>query len=139
MEKMVLGFLFNNIKDSVLLIKKKRPDWQKGLLNGIGGHIEKGENADQAIRREFHEETGIELPFGFLNNFCQLKHPNWIVFCYAVFNTNLLNSAESLTDEVLHVENVNDLSSQLIIPNLVWLIPMALSNDNFHIATVLYT
>lgn len=32
-----------------------------GLWNGIGGHVERGESSAQAARREFLEETGLDL------------------------------------------------------------------------------
>lgn len=44
--------------DHVVLIKKKRPDFQAGLFNGIGGSLEFGESHLQAMVREFREETG---------------------------------------------------------------------------------
>lgn len=57
--KYVLGFAF--YQDQVLLIRKTRPKWQAGLLNGIGGKVESfDENNQVAMRREFVEETGIE-------------------------------------------------------------------------------
>lgn len=55
----VLGFAFNPASDSVLLIKKVRPDWQAGLYNGVGGKIEPDEDHSDAMQREFYEETGI--------------------------------------------------------------------------------
>jgi hypothetical protein len=33
----VAGFLFRNNDTEVALIRKNKPDWQKGKLNGIGG------------------------------------------------------------------------------------------------------
>jgi 8-oxo-dGTP diphosphatase len=42
MNKYVVGFLFNSDTNKVCLIKKNRPQWQKGRLNGVGGHIEDG-------------------------------------------------------------------------------------------------
>jgi 8-oxo-dGTP diphosphatase len=48
--------------DSVLLLKGA-PDkriWPN-LYNGVGGHIEQGESVIAAARREFGEETGLEL------------------------------------------------------------------------------
>jgi 8-oxo-dGTP diphosphatase len=54
----VLIFLFN--EDSVLLIKGA-PDkklWP-GKYNGLGGHIEKGEDTLGAARRELKEESGL--------------------------------------------------------------------------------
>jgi len=40
MTEYVLGFLMDNYR--VVLIEKQRPAWQKGLLNGVGGHINHG-------------------------------------------------------------------------------------------------
>jgi 8-oxo-dGTP pyrophosphatase MutT (NUDIX family) len=42
----------------VLFILKKRPAWQKGRLNLVGGKIEDGETPDEAARRELKEEAG---------------------------------------------------------------------------------
>jgi 8-oxo-dGTP diphosphatase len=48
--------------DSILLIKgsPQKPLWAN-LYNGIGGHVEKGEDILSAARREFFEETGLNL------------------------------------------------------------------------------
>jgi hypothetical protein len=43
----------------VLLIRKAKPDWMKGKLNGVGGKIEQGESVYEAQAREVLEETGI--------------------------------------------------------------------------------
>lgn len=55
----VLGFTFSPTFSHVLLLWKNRPAWQAGKLNGIGGKIEEGETAEEAMAREFTEETGI--------------------------------------------------------------------------------
>jgi 8-oxo-dGTP pyrophosphatase MutT (NUDIX family) len=59
MRRYVLGFLVSPNLEHVLLIKKARPDWQSGLLNGVGGNVEAGEflNPKLAMVREFGEET----------------------------------------------------------------------------------
>lgn len=57
--KYVVGIVYN--KENVLLISKKRPAWQAGMLNGIGGKIEPGENPLQAMIRECKEECNLDI------------------------------------------------------------------------------
>lgn len=54
-KKMVAGFLFSGPR--VLLVKKRKPAWQYGLLNGVGGVINPSETPIEAMNREFREET----------------------------------------------------------------------------------
>jgi len=51
-----LTFLFQ--ADQVLLLKVNRGGWA-GLYNGIGGHLEQGEDPWTAAVRELREETGL--------------------------------------------------------------------------------
>lgn len=54
--------VFVQREDSVLLIKGS-PEKRlfSGKYNGIGGHVEKGEDILSAARREFEEETGLYI------------------------------------------------------------------------------
>lgn len=54
----VCGFAFSADRHQVALVRKLRPAFQAGLLNGIGGKIEPGERPVSAMVREFREETG---------------------------------------------------------------------------------
>ena len=45
--------------DSLVMIRKNRPDWQAGKLNMPGGHIEENETPVVAAARELFEETGL--------------------------------------------------------------------------------
>lgn len=49
-------------ENSVLLIQKNKPEWQKGFLNLLGGSVEKGELPEHAAVRELFEESGLK-PF----------------------------------------------------------------------------
>lgn len=54
--------VFIRNKDSYLLIHKAKKDsYGFGKLNGIGGHMEKGEDPYQSARREIREETGLVI------------------------------------------------------------------------------
>lgn len=57
--KFVVGFAFDQLLRTVLLIKKNRPAWQAGKCNGVGGKIEPGEGIRGAMVREFQEECGL--------------------------------------------------------------------------------
>jgi 8-oxo-dGTP diphosphatase len=56
-----LTFLLNG--EDILLIQRS-PDARlfPGMFNGVGGHIERGENVLSAAQREVHEETGLDVP-----------------------------------------------------------------------------
>lgn len=120
----VLGFLFTT-NGHVWLIRKNKPEWQKGLLNGIGGKIEKGETPSQAMSREFAEEGGHAIGtwkwYGTLTD----------VYNYEVFCFYTISDAEvtSMTDEKVELVSLKKLPVD-IIPNLSWLIPMAVSFEN---------
>jgi 8-oxo-dGTP diphosphatase len=56
----VLAFIERN--DEVLMIERsKESAFAYKKLNGVGGHIEKGEDPLTAVRREVKEETGLEI------------------------------------------------------------------------------
>lgn len=120
MKKYVLGFMMGPSKWNVALIKKKRPKWQAGKYNGIGGHIEKGEKPYDAMVREFEEETGYKESDWRM--FCILHGDDWKVYCYAAWTMPKL---ESKTDEEVGWYSLDDLRVMPIIPNLKWLIPLA--------------
>ena len=61
MDKYVVGLLFSNDCHHVILIKKNRPAWQVGLLNGVGGRIEEDETPLECMIREFKEEAGEKI------------------------------------------------------------------------------
>jgi hypothetical protein len=65
-ELMTLSLAFAPDFRSVAMLRKKRPDWQAGLLNGLGGKrtLEDGgkrEEATDANVRKFFEESGLSV------------------------------------------------------------------------------
>lgn len=59
MKETVLCYIENNGCYLLLLRNKKEIDINKGKYIGIGGHIELGENKEEALIREVKEETGL--------------------------------------------------------------------------------
>src|ERR1017187_4254100 len=123
-----VGFLFNKKLKKVALIRKQRPEWQKGKLNGIGGHIEDGEIPSVAQTREFFEETGLSYD-GWVN-FCRLNGDDFCVYCFSGIGD--LSSLQTKTDEtveIVSVAKINKLKDSMI-ENLPWLIALAIDNIN---------
>ena len=54
-----LSFLVRAQEVLLLRLPSNHPDWP-GQYNGVGGHIEEGEDAAGAARREIREETGLD-------------------------------------------------------------------------------
>lgn len=148
----VAGFLFNKRLSQVALIKKSKPEWQKGKLNAIGGKIETGETATQAMTREFNEETGCyvvgwEL---FATLVCESERhkgapdsgqPYQVHFFRAFADADLWSVVRTQTEEEVHVVRWEDIVWLNALPNLSWLIPMALNMDKdsaerFHITEI---
>lgn len=87
-QRYVLGFAFTPA-DQVALIQKAKPEWQKGLLNGIGGKVEDDETNIQAMVREFKEETGVEIG-PVLWQYRGIMHgPDWRVEVYSCVSTKV--------------------------------------------------
>lgn len=119
------GFLFDE-DGRVVLIRKKRPTWQAGRLNGVGGHVEPGESPAQTMRREFEEEAGLDLD-GW-DHFATVTFPYGAVWFFRlVVSAEILAGVRAGTDEHLEVlplaEAVAERTS--VIENLRWLLPLA--------------
>lgn len=92
----VAGFAFDPSGDRVVLIEKSRPTWQAGLLNGVGGHVERGETPTQAMRREFREEAGLDVDRWEV--LLSLEGDGWIVHFFRAIGVDV-DSARTTTDE----------------------------------------
>jgi 8-oxo-dGTP pyrophosphatase MutT (NUDIX family) len=118
-----LWVLFFLLFADVLLIRKERPSWQKGKLNGIGGHVELNESLLEAMRRECKEETDLDIE-------------NWVYVCsmegndwqLEVFTSEIgeqqFKEAKNKTDDSVEVHHLGTVWDELAIPNCKWLVPM---------------
>jgi 8-oxo-dGTP diphosphatase len=127
----VVGFAFDPPGEHVMLVQKSRPSWQAGLLNGVGGHVEPGENPHEAMAREFQEETGVETLEKDWRHFCTVVTDKSVVHMFAArFSRERIATARTATDESIVVVRAGELHDYETLPNLRWLVPMARRADD---------
>lgn len=137
----VCGFLLfyknvdGNAKLCVLLIRKTHPQWLASKWNGIGGLVEPGETAIEAMKRKFEEETQVRLLLRSWHEFCVLKstsrETNKDTFIHFFYTFQELAPEqlllESPTEEHLDYFQIERLP-QNVLPNVRWLVPMAINH-----------
>lgn len=130
--KYTVAFIFSRSpadgKLKVLLIRKNRPEWQAGKLNGIGGKLEECDpGAVHGCAREIFEETGLALFFAVLKPVAALQGSSChINFFAAELPWTLFSLARTMTDEALEIYPVDELPID-VVPNLRWLVPLSLN------------
>jgi 8-oxo-dGTP diphosphatase len=131
----VVGFCFSKDKSMVALIRKTHPQWQAGRLNGIGGHIERGESIYQAMKREFNEEAGVIVPslswnhkLTIINDLVGYELNIMYLFSDAVYRIKTMSDEEVGLYIVEYILNPYIVSNHLI-KNLSWIIPLILDSD----------
>ncbi|NOS67799.1 MAG: NUDIX domain-containing protein [Candidatus Peribacteraceae bacterium] len=128
MKEYCLGFAFPRIElanEEVVLIRKNRPAFQNGKLNGVGGKVEKGESGIAAMCREFKEETGVST-----------EESDWRHVCTFIFENNHIHvlttshcrfgACRTTTDEEVVIRPISSLCYEEKMENLGWLVPMCL-------------
>lgn len=123
----VLCFLRSG--DEVLLLRGApgKRLWA-GRYNGIGGHVERGEDPLQAARREIREETGLDmadLRLAGIVHVCLSQGPGVLLFVFTgeVPSREVVPSAEGTPEWVLP-EAVADLP---VVEDLPLLLPRVLA------------
>jgi 8-oxo-dGTP diphosphatase len=129
MQAYVLGFMFDSQEEKVLMIEKKRPEWQAGNLNGIGGKVEAGESPEKALVREFLEETGLQTDTSDWIYYGRMLGKGFEVALFKCYN-DALYGADSMTDENVVVVEIDELKERVRIDNIDALIQLAMIGDN---------
>lgn len=145
-QRYVCGFAFHDevgtVRPRVVLVRKVKPDWQAGKLNGVGGKIEPGETPEAAMAREFKEETGVSMPVEVWSVFARMVFPKAEVIFLRAFNdyarnaqTQTVWSAEIgayITEVIEHrlVRGIDEIPDGRIMPNCRWAIPMAFHRES---------
>lgn len=101
-----LGFVVDPSGERVLLMEKRRPSWQAGRLNGIGGKVEGEETGVEAMVRECQEETGLALPAETWAPLGAIAFEGGQVHVYVA--TGDVDAAQALTDEPMRPVKLSD-------------------------------
>ena len=139
MVKYVAGFLFDDDRTKVALILKNHgPAVLVGKWNAIGGkRIDNhdlglpDESSAAAMYREFAEEAGVYVeawqPFLILRS----RTPVWQVDFFHAFDSKKLAQVRTMESESVMVWHLDELP--VVVSNLAWIIPMALTHRDQHV------
>lgn len=135
MKHYVVGFLFNKGMNNVLLIKKNRPEWQKGFWNAPGGKIDPSDKSpEDAMSREFYEETDLLIRWPHWRHCLTITCPGGTVYFYGhVLKDDFISIYQKTDEGTLGVFPVNEISNMKVIENLKWIIPFCLSASDMPI------
>jgi len=128
MQSYVAGFLFSLCEQSVALIEKRTPEWQRGYLNGIGGKNETGETPCEAMAREFQEEAGLKTAPENWTTFAIVTRPNHYEVHFMFSHDARIHEVRSQEQEQVCIHNPANLPKN-VLPNLRWLIAMSLDKE----------
>jgi len=116
----VIGIIYDTEKSQTLLIRKNRPEWQLGMLNGVGGHIEPSETPYEAMVRECKEECNLTL-YNWLSLGTITDNIEYKVH-YFLSEVKDFTKAKPLTDEVIEILFLDVIDyTQIVAPTDVFM------------------
>ena len=110
--RVVVGIITDN--KEILLLKKNKPDWQKGLYNGIGGKVELNTTPLETIIKKCQEELGVNI-----SNWIELDSEISssgveIVYFLTTLNEGEIKKLQSQTDERAELFSINNLPTNIL-------------------------
>lgn len=122
----VVGFAFGPGK-RVALIRKTKPAWQAGKLNGVGGKVESSDpSAYFAMAREFEEETSVKTQPEDWRLYLEIETDvSRVAFFSMMLTKEQFKNLKTTTDEQVLARFCDTLDWQEVLPNLRWSLPMA--------------
>ena len=131
----VVGLMFTKDGSRVLLIQKNRPVWQSGKLNGPGGKLEPDESFEDAMVREFREETGLDTFKDEWKHVLTWNGPDYELRFYST-QTDAVYDAKTTTDEHVRTYYTESMNQLPLVPNLKWIIPLCSDQSQIFPLTV---
>ena len=123
------SLIFVTRQDEILLLKgaQKTRLWAN-RYNGVGGHMERGEDALSAARRELLEETGLTCDPLWLAGTVMVDVTEYVGVCIFVFRGEFSGGRLKESDEgTLRWCSEKDMEALPILDDLQTLLPAALS------------
>lgn len=117
-------------EEDILLIKlgEDRGEWS-GLYNGVGGHIERGEDPLSAARRELQEETGQSQVTLELCGVAIVNVPEKPgIGLYFFVGETSTNSVQASEEGAPHWIPIDELAQHPLVEDLPLIIPEAISS-----------
>jgi 8-oxo-dGTP pyrophosphatase MutT (NUDIX family) len=137
----VVGFLFNESRDVVAMIKKvKGPNSVIGRWNGIGGKVEATDfNTYEAMSREFREEAGVDIIEYEWKKFAVVEGYGWNLSCFCGFS-DLVFNVTTKEEEVVEILKVKPLltGAYNVVKNIPVLLTLALDQSGITTPVALY-
>lgn len=137
----VAGFLIDKINNTVVLIKKTKPEWQRGRYNAIGGKVEFGETPVDAMQREFHEEAGRWIK-DWTHRVTLTSNDRRVYFFIALTSQDILDKCCDFAEdkeETIYSFDISDIQCEceygFVLNNISWLLPLCL-DESVEIAKV---
>ena len=109
LKKYVVSFIFKPKCEYVWLIKKNKPEWQIGCLNGIGGKVEKKETYREAAIRELKEESGVFIGHLLEVGYMQGKNNDGSKFRVGIFTAISDQELYTMESEVINFYRIHDI------------------------------
>ncbi len=112
--------------DGKVLLLKGADDKQlwAGLYNGIGGHVERGEDILSAAKRELLEETGITQVDLWLCGIVTVDTQVNPGVCIFIFKGNYLHETPMVSNEgTLEWIHQAEIAGKPLVPDLPWILP----------------
>lgn len=128
MQNYCLGFLFSEDCSHVAMLTQVRNG--VGLLNGVGGKLEDGEQPIDAMVREFQEETGVFIPASEWKYRADFGDDTYKVFVFSAF-ADAVYDVRTVEKEEVHILSVYSMltSGFPLKDNIPELIPMCMVKD----------
>lgn len=113
MKNYVVGFITDGKR--VLLIKKNRPDFQKGLYNGVGGLVLENETPVETMIRKAKSETGLQINDWIkIDTFPYPETETTLHLFQATVSKKFIKNYRTTTDEIVRIFKIDRLPINVV-------------------------